>query len=211
MYDFLDRPVTSLDHGGRFLVWSTRSWVKAVSERKCPTSVIAGAFGKWDMLQGLQPFLRMMALFNRHGLENFQFCALQCNHVSEHEAIIISLVCALRDERPAALRETLDLLVEEEAVGDLILRCPISAMPWTAQPSIRPTLFRTLRQEPRARRRLAHDHRCPLFSARQRPRLSNGAGEPSVRRPALPGSGATSDDLCSDRHARTLPHVGADW
>lgn len=124
MYDFLDRPVTSLDHGGRFLVWSTRSWVKAVSERKCPTSVIARAFGKWDMLQGLQPFLRMMALFNRHGLENFQFCALQCNHVSEHEAIIISLVCALRDERPAALRETLDLLVEEEAVGDLILALP---------------------------------------------------------------------------------------
>lgn len=121
MYDFLDRPVTSLDHGGRFLVWSTRSWVKAMADKKCPASVIAGAFRKWNMLQGLQPFLRMMALFNRHALENFQFCALQCNHVSEHEAIIISLLCAMRDERPTALRRTLDLLVEEEAVGDLIL------------------------------------------------------------------------------------------
>lgn len=63
----------------------------------------------------------MMALFNRHGLENFQFCALQCNHVSEHEAIIICLVCGLVDERPETMRKTLDLLVEEEAVGDLIL------------------------------------------------------------------------------------------
>jgi hypothetical protein len=122
MYDFLDRPVTSLDHGGRFLVWSTRSWVGALSERKCPAGAIAAGFEQWNMLKGLQPFLRMMALFNRHGLENFQFCALQCNHVSEHEAIIISLVCALRDEASCvALRQTLDLLVEAEAVGDVIL------------------------------------------------------------------------------------------
>jgi hypothetical protein len=35
--------------------------------------------------------------------------------------IIISLVCGLRESRPATVRQTLDLLVEEEAVGDLIL------------------------------------------------------------------------------------------
>lgn len=29
MYDYIDRPVTSLDHGGRFLVWAVRSWVTA--------------------------------------------------------------------------------------------------------------------------------------------------------------------------------------
>lgn len=121
MYDYLDRPVTSLDHGGRFLVWSTRSWVKAVGERQCPASAIARAFGKWNMVAGLQPFLRMMALFNRHGLENFQFCALQCNHVSEHEAIIIALVSASADNGRIPVRGTLDLLVEEEAVGDLIV------------------------------------------------------------------------------------------
>ena len=121
MYDFIDRPVTDLDRGGRFLVWSTRSWVKAVGEKQCPASALAQAFDRWNMLHGLRPFMRMMAQFNWHGLENFQFCALQCNHVSEHEAIIISLVCSLRDDRPASVRQTLDLLVEEEAVGDLIL------------------------------------------------------------------------------------------
>jgi hypothetical protein len=120
MYEFIDRPVTSLDHGGRFLIWATRNWVKAVNDRVCPASVIAGAFRKWDMLSGLQPFLRMMAVFNRHGLENFQFCALACNHVSEHEAIIISLIVSLRDGRPEAVRKTIGLLVDEDGIGDLI-------------------------------------------------------------------------------------------
>jgi len=120
MYDFLDRPVTTLDHGGRFLVWSMRSWVKAMGERQCPASTIANAFARWNMIAGLQPFLRMMTLFNRNGLETFQFCALACNHISEHEAIILSLVCALRDERPEVLRDTLALLVEEDTIGDLL-------------------------------------------------------------------------------------------
>lgn len=120
MYEFVDRPVTSLDHGGRFLVWSMRSWVKAMGDRTCPASSIAPAFGQWRMLPGLQPFLRMMTLFNRNGLENFQFCALPCNHISEHEAIIVSLLCGLRDSRPDAVRDTLAFLVEEEAIGEVL-------------------------------------------------------------------------------------------
>lgn len=120
MYEFVDRPVTSLDSGGRFLVWSMRSWVKAMGERACPAGTIAPAFAQWRMLSGLQPFLRVMALLNRHGLENFQFCALPCNHVSEHEAIIVSLLCNLREERTALVHDTLTLLVEEEAIGDLL-------------------------------------------------------------------------------------------
>lgn len=120
MYEFVDRPVTSLDHGGRFLVWSMRSWVKAMGNRTCPAGAIAPAFAQWRMLPGLQPFLRVMALFNHKGLENFQFCALPCNHISEHEAIIVSLLCALRDSRPDAVQGTLAFLVEEEAIGDCL-------------------------------------------------------------------------------------------
>lgn len=120
MYDFLDRPVTSLDPGGRFLVWSMRSWVKAMGDRQCPATVVGGAFARWNLIRGLQPFLKMMTIFNRTGLETFHFCALPCNHVSEHEAIILSLVCSLRDDRPDTLQGTLALLVEEESIGDLI-------------------------------------------------------------------------------------------
>lgn len=120
MYEFVDRPVLSLHHGGRFLVWSMRSWVKAMGDKACPAGAIAPAFAQWRMLPGLQPFLRVMALFNRKGLEDFQFCALPCNHISEHEAIIISLLCALRDSRPGAVHDTLAFLVEEEAIGDCL-------------------------------------------------------------------------------------------
>ena len=120
MYEFVDRPVTSLDHGGRFLVWSMRSWVKAMGDKCCPAGSNAPAVGQWRMLPGLQPFLRVMTLFNRYGLENFQFCALPCNHISEHEAIIVSLLCTVRDSRPDLVHDTLTLLVEEEAIGDLL-------------------------------------------------------------------------------------------
>ena len=120
MYEFLDRPVTSLDPGGRFLVWSMRSWVKAMGDRMCPATVVGGAFARWNMIRGLQPFLKMMTIFNRSGLETFHFCALPCNHVSEHEAIILSIVCLLRDSRPDSVRDTLALLVEEDSIGELI-------------------------------------------------------------------------------------------
>jgi hypothetical protein len=120
MYEFLDRPVTGLDHGGRFLVWSMRSWVTAAAEKTCPGNRIAPAFAHWQMLSGLQPFLRMMALFNRYGLAELGFCALRCNHVSEHEAIILSLLCALRERRPAQVQATLVMLVDEDGIGELI-------------------------------------------------------------------------------------------
>ncbi|MCC6828563.1 MAG: hypothetical protein IT550_10090 [Novosphingobium sp.] len=120
MYDFIDRPVNSLDPGGRFLVWAMRSWVSAMSMRACPASVLGLGFARWRVIAGLQPFLRTMALFNRKGLETFHFCALGCNHVSEHEAIIISLLCSLHDDRPEVVTDTLGLLVEDDAIGDMI-------------------------------------------------------------------------------------------
>ena len=84
MYELIDRPVTDLDRGGRLLVWSMRSWVQAVGERACPAQIIAPGFAHWSMLAGLAPFTRMMALFNCHALENLHFCAIHCNHISEH-------------------------------------------------------------------------------------------------------------------------------
>ncbi len=120
MYEFLDRPVTSLDKGGRFLVWSMRIWVKTVGESNCPVSAIAPAFAKWQMIGGLAHFHKAMLMFNRDALETFGFCSLHCNHVSEHEAIILSLICSLRDSRPQAVRDTLALIVEEERIGDLL-------------------------------------------------------------------------------------------
>jgi len=117
MYAFVDRPVAELDQGSRLLVWSMRIWVASMGKRKCPGSALAPAFAGLSVLSGMQPFMTMMALLNRHGLENFQFCDPRCACVSEHEALILSTVCATRDPNPEPLKATLGLLVAEEAVS----------------------------------------------------------------------------------------------
>lgn len=120
MYDFVDRPVTSLDHSGHFLVWSMRAWVKSMHESQCPCSAVGPAFAKWKMIAGLFNFHKMMLIFNRFAMETFCFCSLDCNRVTEHEALILSVFNGVRMSRPDVVRGTLELLVKEDAVADLV-------------------------------------------------------------------------------------------
>ena len=120
MYQYVDRPLSSLDDGCRVLVWSMRAWVMAIGHQRCPAQMLAPAFAKWNMIGGLQPFHRAMVLFNRDALETFAFCPIGCSHVSEHEAVILELITSLRDRGPNETRQTLDLLVSEDSVGDLL-------------------------------------------------------------------------------------------
>lgn len=120
MYQYVDRPLSTLDEGCRFLVWSMRAWVTTLSQRRCPAEALAPAFARWRMIGGLQPFHRAMLMFNRDALETFAFCPMACDHVSEHEAVILELVSSLRDRGAQATRETLELVVQEDAVGDVL-------------------------------------------------------------------------------------------
>lgn len=120
MYRYVDRPLNTLDEGCRFLVWSMRAWVTAMGHKRCPAQLLAPAFARWRMIGGLQAFHRAMMIFNRDALETFGFCPLACPHVSEHEAMILELITSLRDRGAQATRETLDLLVSEESIGDML-------------------------------------------------------------------------------------------
>jgi hypothetical protein len=120
MYQFVDRSLDDIDDGARFLVWSMRAWVTSMSQRNCPAHMLAPAFAKWRMIGGLQAFNRTMLLFNRDALEKLGFASLACKRVSEHEALILGLVVSMRDQGPRATRETLELMVQEEGVGDLL-------------------------------------------------------------------------------------------
>lgn len=120
MYQYVDRPLSTLDEGCRFLVWSMRAWVTAIGHQRCPAQLLAPAFARWRMIGGLQPFHRAMVLFNREALETFAFCPMACDHVSEHEAVILELVTSLRDRGAMATRDTLELLVGEDTVGDVL-------------------------------------------------------------------------------------------
>lgn len=120
MYEYVDRPLNSLDEGCRFLVWSMRAWVSAIAHQRCPAQLLAPAFARWRMIGGLQPFHRAMLLFNRDALEAFTFCSLSCPRVSEHEALILGLISSLRAHGPQAVRETLELLISEDSIGDML-------------------------------------------------------------------------------------------
>lgn len=120
MYLYVDRPLTSLDDGCRFLVWSMRAWVTSLAEQRCPAQILAPAFARWRMIGGLQPFHRAMLLFNRDALETFAFCPIACNHVSEHEAVILELVTSLRSRGVDQTRATLELVVQHEAIDDIM-------------------------------------------------------------------------------------------
>ncbi len=120
MYQYVDRPLSSLDEGCRFLVWSMRAWVTTLAQRRCPAEALAPAFARWRMIGGLQPFHRAMLIFNRDALETFAFCPMACDHVSEHEAVILELVTSLRDRGAQETRGTLELVVQEDAVGDVL-------------------------------------------------------------------------------------------
>jgi hypothetical protein len=120
MYDFVDRPVTSLDHGGRFLIWSMRSWVRSLHGSKCPCTAIGPAFVKWNMMTGLPHFNMMMAILNREGIQNLSFGQLGCLRVREHEAVIISLIRSLYVGKHYQVRDTLQLLVHADATTNMM-------------------------------------------------------------------------------------------
>lgn len=120
MYDFVDRPVTALDDGGRFLIWCMRSWVRSMSVGRCPCAVIGPAFGKRKMTAGLPHFHMMMMALNHDGLEELVFAQPDCNRVSEDEALILGTLVLRGDSHPTAMRDMAALLVSESSIVTLL-------------------------------------------------------------------------------------------
>lgn len=126
MYDFVDRPVASLNRGGRLLIWAMRHWVRAVQNARCPCSDVGPAFHKSDLMAGFPHFHVMMTMLNRHARETLRFGAVDCMRVSEHEAIIISMVRAMRDHPASQAERAAALIIGEDQVAHLLI--PMSAL-----------------------------------------------------------------------------------
>jgi hypothetical protein len=120
MYDFIDQRVTSLDNGGRFLIWSMRNWVTALGQRQCPPNAIGPAFAKWGMIAALPHFHMAMMLLSRDSLMTLKFSPINCLIVGEDEALFLALFRAVACDRPEQLRQTLELIIDEDSVPALI-------------------------------------------------------------------------------------------
>lgn len=120
MYAYVDRPLDSLDEGCRFLVWSMRAWVTQMGHGACPARTLGPAFARWKLIGALQPFHRMMLVLNRDGAETMRFAPLPCPRVAEDEAILIGLVSQMHTDGASRARRTIELLVTEDGVGDML-------------------------------------------------------------------------------------------
>ena len=119
MYDFLDRPVGSLNVGGRVLVWSMRQWVRSAEAGRCACSDVGPAFHHWGLLAGLSHFQLMMVTLARNAREKMTFCDPDCGCIGDSEALLLEMFCTLRERGEPVFRETAELVVHDRAVTPL--------------------------------------------------------------------------------------------
>lgn len=127
MYRFLDRSVTSLGRGEYFLIWSMRSWVKAMASRQCAPSALGAAFARWGVTHALPHFHMAMVVLNREGLRRFSFAPLDYAHVSDDEALMLEMFSASNGDAADRVRETLSLIVAKGAIGTLFIALGVVA------------------------------------------------------------------------------------
>lgn len=126
MYDYLDRPVGTLDEGSRFLVWSMRGWTQSMAERRCPPSVLAPGYARSDLDAMLPHFHMAMMALNREGTDRLGFGAMECSLVSEAEAILLGTIALYAGDRVEQANATVALLVKPEGVP--VLRRALTAI-----------------------------------------------------------------------------------
>jgi hypothetical protein len=126
IYDFIDRPVTSLNRGGRLLVRAMRHWVRAAQAGRCPCGDIRPAFDDAAVADALPHFHVMMAVLNRHAVAKMAVGHVDCARVNEHEALAIAMVCTMGRGGPARVAGTAALLVGEHHATHLLV--PIAAL-----------------------------------------------------------------------------------
>lgn len=119
MYDFIDQRVGTLDRGGQFLVWSMCNWVLAAQNKQCPPNAIGPAFAKWGMIAALPHFHMTMMILSKEGLSTLNFSPVGCLHISDDEAMMLSLFRSLRDDLPDQVRAMTELLVTESFAAPL--------------------------------------------------------------------------------------------
>ncbi|WP_423602178.1 hypothetical protein [Sphingomonas sp. MS122] len=119
MYHYLDRSVSSLDLGGRFIVWAARGWVQAVSRRQCPCHALGDGFTRWNATAALQSFSMAMAILNCEAGEPLYFRAPGHSRVSDDEALLLDLFEQAPRRPQNEMREMLGMIVPPTSAPSL--------------------------------------------------------------------------------------------
>jgi hypothetical protein len=114
MYRYIDRPVASLDHGGRFLLWAMRMWTQSLGRKQCPTGALAPGFAGMGLLGALPDFHLVLATLNRDALASIVFAPLRACHIAEDEALLLTL---WHDAGEPNAEATLKLVVARDQIA----------------------------------------------------------------------------------------------
>lgn len=89
MYDYIDSPVSRLEPGARFFIWSARQWVRAAASGRCVCGVIGGAFQSFRVPEATDHFHLVMRTIYQNALVPLYFGSPERETVTEHEAVLL--------------------------------------------------------------------------------------------------------------------------
>jgi hypothetical protein len=116
MYDLIDRPISILSPGDRFLIDAIRLWVAARVACQSPASLLAARFAQAGALDALEDFDAWMTQLSTHARVGVQINC-KCGLVTDDESVLLTLARDLVTGRDAKARTTLSLLVADTAIA----------------------------------------------------------------------------------------------
>ncbi|MCF8710029.1 hypothetical protein [Rhizorhapis sp. SPR117] len=119
MYDLVDRSVSILPAGSRFLLWAMRGWVSACGRGDCPPGQLAPAFIKSGTIETLSHFHITMCLLNCNGRQILNFHCVHQPQISESEAVLLRLWSEIAAGNERAALPIIELLVEMDAAASV--------------------------------------------------------------------------------------------
>jgi hypothetical protein len=117
MYDLVDRPITILSDGSRFLLWAMRAWVAVQGKGECPPAKLAAAFLKMSAIEALPHFHIAMSTLDQAGRETIH---LHCPHrgqIGDDEAILLRLWSDMAAGDECAAIAVIEMLVQADAAA----------------------------------------------------------------------------------------------
>lgn len=163
MYDLVDRPVSILPEGSRFLLWAMRAWVTVQGRGDCPPAQLAPAFLKISAIEALPHFHIAMCTLNQAGREAIHFHCQHRGQIGDSEAVLLHLWSDMAKGHEGAAIAVMEMLVRDNAATHLFSAVRAAVPGFKAaglspitEPSARcnsPTMHRSPRQDPPAARR----------------------------------------------------------
>ena len=142
MYDLVDRPVSVLPVGSRYVLWAMRGWVAALAKGACPPAKLAPAFLKMAVIEALPHFHVAMSALNGDAREMLNFYCMHRPEISESEAVLLRLWNGVAAGQDANTLKLLELLVKAEAVP-VVFSAMRTAIPALRRAGLEPLIAST--------------------------------------------------------------------